>query len=209
MGFDPRNETINAVEAWLGSLPGHGWYDVRRPLRFCTQNLADILPLTSIWAGLATNPCPYYAKNTPALCYGATRHGTPFRLNLPMLATLVTTGILGPTWERQEASRSARSPRTSRAVPEGQIFFFDKRATLPAVLTKALRRTASLDLGEDEVPLCPRRAHQRRDRPYEGAGTARRLAELQGVPSTFRIRRKALWRALELGRGSTARAAHY
>ena len=57
MGFDPRNETINAVEAWLGSLPGHGWYDVRRPL-VNTQNLADILPLTSIWAGLATNPCP-------------------------------------------------------------------------------------------------------------------------------------------------------
>src|SRR6266849_3078270 len=38
MGFDPRIESINAVEAWLGSLPGHGWYDVRRPL-VNTQNL--------------------------------------------------------------------------------------------------------------------------------------------------------------------------
>ncbi len=67
MGFDPRIETINAVEAWLGSLPGHGWYDVRRPL-VNTQNLADILPLTSVWPGLAMNPCPYYPKNTLALC---------------------------------------------------------------------------------------------------------------------------------------------
>ena len=61
MGFDPRIESINAVEAWLGSLPGHGWYDVRRPL-VNTQNLADILPLTSIWPGLATNPCPLLSK---------------------------------------------------------------------------------------------------------------------------------------------------
>ena len=76
MGFDPRIETINAAEAWLGSLPGQGWYDVRRPL-VNTQNLADILPLTSIWPGLATNPCPYYPPETPALCYGATSGSTP------------------------------------------------------------------------------------------------------------------------------------
>ena len=81
MGFDPRIETINAVEAWLGSIPIHGWYDVRKPL-VSTRNLADILPLTSIWPGLATNPCPYYPKNTPALCYGATSGGTPWRFNL-------------------------------------------------------------------------------------------------------------------------------
>ena len=61
MGFDPRIETINSVEAWLGSIPIHSWYDVRKPL-ISTRNLADILPLTSIWPGLATNPCPYYPR---------------------------------------------------------------------------------------------------------------------------------------------------
>ena len=69
------------MEAWLGSIPIHGWYDVRKPL-VNTRNLADIMPLTSIWPGLATNPCPYYPENTPALCYGATTGGTPLRLNL-------------------------------------------------------------------------------------------------------------------------------
>jgi type IV secretion system protein VirB4 len=70
MGFDPRIETINNVEAWLGSVPIHGWYDMRKPL-VSTRNLADIMPLTSIWPGMAINPSPYYPKNTPALCYGA------------------------------------------------------------------------------------------------------------------------------------------
>jgi type IV secretion system protein VirB4 len=86
IGFDPRVESINVVEAWLGSLPGHGWYDVRRPL-VTTQNLADILPLTSIWPGLAFNPCPYYPQNTPSLCYGVTSGSTPFRFNLHVADT--------------------------------------------------------------------------------------------------------------------------
>ena len=76
MGFDPRIETANANEAWLGSIPIHGWYDVRKPL-VSTRNLVDIMPLTSIWSGLAVNPCPYYPPNTPALCYGATTGSTP------------------------------------------------------------------------------------------------------------------------------------
>ena len=55
MGFDPRIETANANEGWLGSIPIHGWYDVRKPL-VSTRNLVDIMPLTSIWSGLAVNP---------------------------------------------------------------------------------------------------------------------------------------------------------
>ena len=81
MGFDPRIETANANESWLGSIPIHGWYDVRKPL-VSTRNLVDIMPLTSVWSGLAVNPCPYYPPNTPALCYGATTGSTPFRFNL-------------------------------------------------------------------------------------------------------------------------------
>src|SRR6266849_1432849 len=73
----------------------HGSDDVRRPL-VNTQNLADILPLTTIWPGLVTNPCPYYPKDTPALCYGATTGSTPFRLNLHVGDT-GHTGIYGPT----------------------------------------------------------------------------------------------------------------
>ena len=204
MGFDPRNETINAVEAWLGSLPGHGWYDVRRPL-VNTQNLADILPLTSIWAGLATNPCPYYAKNTPALCYGATTGSTPFRLNLHVGDT-GHTGIYGPTGSGKSVALGAIAANF-RAVPDGQIFFFDKGYSA-YVLTKALGGQ-HLDLGEEEVPLCPlARIDDETDRIEDARGLLEDLASFQGVPLVPN-QRKALWRALELVARSTARAAHH
>ena len=45
LGFAARVETDNAIQAYLGSLPGHGVENVRRPLLH-TRNLADLLPLS-------------------------------------------------------------------------------------------------------------------------------------------------------------------
>jgi len=192
IGFDPRIESINAVEAWLGSLPGHGWYDVRRPL-VNTQNLADILPLTGIWAGLAANPCPYYPKDTPALCYGATTGNTPFRLNLHVGDT-GHTGIYGPTGSGKSVALGTLAANF-RATPNGQVFFFDKGYSA-YVLTKALGGQ-HLDLGEDEVPLCPlARIDDETDR-MKMQGLLEDWLELQGV-QLVPNQRKALWRALEL-----------
>ena len=192
MGFDPRIETINAVEAWLGSLPGHGWYDVRRPL-VNTQNLADILPLTGIWSGLAENPCPYYPQHTPALCYGATSGSTPFRLNLHVADT-GHTGIYGPTGSGKSVALGTIAANF-RAIPDGQVFFFDKGYSA-YVLTKALGGQ-HLDLGEDEVPLQPlARVDDETDR-MKLAVLLEDWLGLQNVPLDPG-RRKALWRALEL-----------
>ena len=43
-------ETVNAVEAWLGSLPGHVYANVRQP-PISTLNLAHMMPLSAVWAG--------------------------------------------------------------------------------------------------------------------------------------------------------------
>ncbi len=192
IGFDPRIESINAVEAWLGSLPGHGWYDIRRPL-VNTQNLADILPLTSIWPGLETNPCPYYPKETPALCYGATTGSTPFRFNLHVGDT-GHTGIFGPTGSGKSVALGTIAANF-RATPDGQVFFFDKGYSA-FVLTKALGGQ-HLDLGEDEVPLQPlARIDDDTDRMKLQALLEDwlQLHGVQLVPN----QRKALWRALTL-----------
>jgi type IV secretory pathway VirB4 component len=53
LAFAARIETINTLDAYLGSLPGHGVENVRRPL-INTMNLADLLPTSSIWTGSAT-----------------------------------------------------------------------------------------------------------------------------------------------------------
>jgi type IV secretion system protein VirB4 len=192
IGFDPRIESINAVEAWLGSLPGHGWYDIRRPL-VNTQNLADILPLTSIWPGLEINPCPYYPKDTPALCYGATTGSTPFRFNLHVGDT-GHTGIYGPTGSGKSVALGAIAANF-RAVPDGQMFFFDKGYSA-FVLTKALGGQ-HLDLGEDEVPLQPlARIDDETDR-MKLQGLLEDWLQLQNVQLAPN-QRKALWRALTL-----------
>ena len=47
-------ETVNAVEAWLGSLPGHAYANVRQP-PVSTLNLAHMIPLSAVWAGPASD----------------------------------------------------------------------------------------------------------------------------------------------------------
>src|SRR6185312_1794283 len=50
LGFTTIRESINAVEAWLSSLPGHLYANVRQPL-IHTLNLSRLMPLSSVWAG--------------------------------------------------------------------------------------------------------------------------------------------------------------
>jgi type IV secretion system protein VirB4 len=80
-GFTARIEDLNALEALRGSLPGHGWANLRRPI-VSTRNLADLLPSTSVWPGLAHNPSPLFPPGSPALLWAATTGATPFWLNL-------------------------------------------------------------------------------------------------------------------------------
>jgi type IV secretion system protein VirB4 len=94
-GFSARIETVNALEAWLGSLPGHTVPNVRRPL-IHSLNLADLLPLSARWPGLALNPNPLFPENSPPLLFGAAAGATPFRLNLHV-SDVGHTLIFGPT----------------------------------------------------------------------------------------------------------------
>jgi len=192
MGFDPRIETANANESWLGSIPIHGWYDVRKPL-VSTRNLVDIMPLTSVWSGLAVNPCPYYPPNTPALCYGATTGSTPFRFNLHQGDTGHTT-IAGPTGAGKSVALGVLAAN-ARAVPGMQIFFMDKGYSA-FVLTKALGGQ-HLDLGEEEVPLQPL---ARIDEPTDLMKVQVLLEDWIGLQNLKLLPQqiRALYRALEL-----------
>ena len=192
MSFDPRLETANANEAWLGSIPIHGWYDVRKPL-VSTRNLVDIMPLTSVWSGLATNPCPYYPKDTPALCYGATTGRTPWRFNLHPSDT-GHTAIMGATGTGKSVALAVIAANF-RAIPNGQVFFMDKGYSA-FVLTQALGGQ-HLDLGEEEVPLQPlARIDEPTDR-LKLQGLLEDWIELQKV-RLLPQQTRALYRALEL-----------
>lgn len=81
LGFPVRNEQVNCVEAFLGTLPGHGFENVRRPILH-TLNLAHLMPTTATWPGLSKNPSPFFPPNSPPLALAKTTGNAPFRLNL-------------------------------------------------------------------------------------------------------------------------------
>ncbi|HAT3986280.1 TPA: conjugal transfer protein TrbE [Legionella pneumophila] len=123
LGFTARTETINTLDAFMGSLPGHGVENIRRPL-INTMNLADLLPTSSIWTGENKAPCPLFPALSPPLIHCVTGGNTPFRLNLHVRD--LGHGIMfGPT-------RSGKSTHLGlialswRRYKEARIYSFDK-----------------------------------------------------------------------------------
>jgi type IV secretion system protein VirB4 len=130
-GFGARIETLNATEAYLGSLPGNSYANVREPL-VNTRNLADLIPVNSVWSGSATAPCPFYPLNSPPLMQVASG-STPFRLNLHV-DDVGHTLIFGPTGSGK-STLLALIAAQFRRYGQAQVFAFDKgRSLLPLTL---------------------------------------------------------------------------
>ncbi|MCX7586305.1 conjugal transfer protein TrbE [Phenylobacterium sp. 58.2.17] len=84
-------ERGNAVDAWLGSLPGHAYANVRQP-PISTLNLAHMIPVSAVWAGPERNQ----HLNAPPLLLASTQGCTPFRFS-PHVGDVGHTLVLGPT----------------------------------------------------------------------------------------------------------------
>lgn len=191
-GFPALIEHVNANEAYLGSLPGHGYRNVRRPL-IHTRNLSDLIPTTSIWAGEQTNPCPFFPENSPPLIYAATTGSTPFRLNLHV-GDVGHTLIFGPTGSGKSTLLGLLIAQFFR-YSDAQVFCFDKG--LSAFVLTAAAGGRHCDLGENEIAFCPL---ARVDEEFERTWAVEwleMLLTLQGV-TILPQHRKALWRGLEL-----------
>ncbi|TGS14431.1 VirB4 family type IV secretion/conjugal transfer ATPase [Mesorhizobium sp. M2E.F.Ca.ET.209.01.1.1] len=130
-GFGARIETLNATDAFLGSLPGVSYANIREPL-INTRNLADLVPLNSVWSGSPVAPCPFYPPGSPPLCQVATG-STPFRLNLHV-DDVGHTLVFGPTGSGKSTLLSLIAAQFRR-YPDAQVFAFDKgRSMLPLTL---------------------------------------------------------------------------
>jgi type IV secretion system protein TrbE len=89
--FTAMPETLNAVDAWLGSLPGHVYANVRQP-PISTLNLAHMIPLSAVWAGPERDD----HFGAPSLLYGKTEGSTPFRFSLHV-GDVGHALVVGPT----------------------------------------------------------------------------------------------------------------
>lgn len=130
-GFGARIETLNATDAFLGSLPGNWFSNIREPL-INTSNLADLVPLNSVWSGTPIAPCPFYPPKSPPLMQVASG-STPFRLNLHV-DDVGHTLIFGPTGSGK-STLLALIAAQFRRYERSQIFAFDKgNSLLPLTL---------------------------------------------------------------------------
>ena len=142
-GFTAIQETLNAVDAWLGSLPGHVYANVRQPILH-TLNLAHMVPLSAVWAGQETNQ----HLHAPALIQAQTDGTTPFRLNLH-IGDVGHTLVVGPTGAGKSVLLSLLALQWKR-YEDAQVFIFDKgRSARAATLSMGGHH---IDLGSSNAP---------------------------------------------------------
>ena len=200
-GFGARIEDVNAVEAYLGSMPGNMAANVRRPLVH-TLNLAHLLPFTSLWSGPEIHPSPLYPPHSPALTWATTSGATPFRICLHA-GDVGHTAILGPTGAGKSTLLGTLMAQHFR-YRGAQVFAFDKGySALPLVLA-AGGQHYDIAGDTDQLAFCPL---SQVDDPAEQSWASQwleSLVELQGTSVTPRLRDELHRAVLQLGLGTSA-----
>jgi type IV secretion system protein VirB4 len=116
--FTCMAETVNAVDAWFGSLPGHAYANVRQP-PVSTLNLAHMIPLSAVWAGPARDE----HFDAPPLFFGRTEGATPFRFALHV-GDVGHTLVVGPTGAGKSVLLALMALQFRRYA-QAQVFAFD------------------------------------------------------------------------------------
>ena len=158
MGITAKSEGLNAVDAWMGSIPGNVGHFIRRPL-VSTGNLVHMIPLSNIWSG------DEYCKqlNGPSLLYTQTTGNTPFRFNLHV-GNVGHSMLVGKTGGGKSVHLNLIEAQF-RKYQNAKIFVFDKGSSSIALTLGVGGRFYDLGSGEkNDVSFQPL-AHT--DRPGE------------------------------------------
>lgn len=148
-GFTTKLETVNAVDAWLGSIPSNPRNNVRRPL-VSTMNLSHLLPGTSaVWAGESRNE----HLGGPPLLFGETEGGTAFRLSTHY-GDVGHTLVLGPTGSGKSTLLNLIEAQFLR-YPDAQVYIFDKGQSAYALTTAVGGEHYNLGAEDSELYFQP------------------------------------------------------
>jgi type IV secretion system protein VirB4 len=137
LGFSCIREQVNAVEAWLGSLPGQVYANVRQPLVH-TLNLAHLTPLSAVWAGPARNE----HLDGPPVLLAQSSGATPFRFSTHV-GDVGHLMVVGPTGAGKSVLLCLLALQFRRYA-SAQICTFDKGLSA---------RAAVLAMGGRHFPL--------------------------------------------------------
>ena len=192
LGFTAKREGMNAVEAWLSSLPGHVYANVRQPLVH-TLNLAHLMPLSSVWAGPARND----HLGGPPLLFAQTSGSTPFRLS-SHVGDVGHMLVVGPTGAGKSVLLALLAMQFRR-YDGSRIYLFDKgwsaRAAVLAMGGAHLPLGAGAEAKEGALAFQPlRRIDQLAERGWAAEWIAA-LLEHEKVAVTPEVK-DAIWSAL-------------
>lgn len=127
-GFVTITESVNAVDAWLGTIPGHAYANIRQPI-IHTLNLAHMMPLSAVWAGPQKND----HLNAPPLLCATTGTHTPFRL-VTHQGDVGHSIVVGPTGAGKSVFLAVIAAQFRR-YENAQVFIFDKGCSAQAITT--------------------------------------------------------------------------
>jgi type IV secretion system protein VirB4 len=191
LGFTCVREGLNAVEAWLSSLPGHVYANVRQPLVH-TLNLAHLMPLSAIWSGPATNA----HLGAPPLLYAQTAGTTPFRVSTHV-GDVGHMLVVGPTGAGKSVLLALIALQFRR-YPGAQLYIFDKGFSARAAVLAMGGAHHALGLGSDAgdgLAFQPLRNIDRSDERSWAAEWVAALLAHERVSVTPEIK-EAIWSAL-------------
>ena len=195
LGFTTIREGVNAVEAWLSSLPGHAYANVRQPIVH-TLNLAHLMPLSSVWAGPMRNG----HLEGPPLLTAQTAGSTPFRLSTHV-SDVGHMMVVGPTGAGKSVLLALIAMQFRR-YPGSQVYIFDKGFSARASVLAMGGAHHALGMGSDGGPnsdgALAFQPLQRIDDPAERSWAAEWIAALldaEKVSVTPEVK-DALWSAL-------------
>ncbi len=145
-----RVETLNAFDAYLGTLPGHFFENLRRPI-VSQDVLLDMIPLSLPVKGERYCPNNMYGPERSPLMQVRTTGQSCYYLNLHD-SDLGNTLVIGPTGAGKSVFLGSLILNLSR-YRDMRLFVFDKGCSFYA-LTKALNGQ-HITFNNSQAMLCP------------------------------------------------------
>jgi type IV secretion system protein VirB4 len=132
-GFAAAAEDLNALDAYLGALPGVGRVNVRRPM-LTLRALVNLAPSTTVWAGEPHHPHPELRGHPPTII-AATSGSTPFAFS-SAVGDVQHAVVIGPTGAGKSVLLNLLLAQYFR-YPRSQVFSLDKGYSQLALATAA------------------------------------------------------------------------
>lgn len=169
--FTTIAETVNAVDAWLGSLPGHAYANVRQP-PVSSLNLVHMLPMSAVWAGPERNA----HLDGPPLLIAKTEGSTPFRLSTH-IGDVGHMMVVGPTGAGK-STLLALMALQFRRYPDARVLVFDMGGSARAAIAGMGGAWHELGAGGEDGGSLAFQPLARIDEPPERAWAAEWLTAL-------------------------------